>query len=129
MQNLTSLVYSFLLKANDFSSYWPKIDDAIRHAIFDRRLHVRLLMSNWQSTRPELFSYLHSLRILNSQLPCIGHYDSKSKSRKVNVPADCLSSVHKFICKNGTQGSIEIKLFEVPPYKVKIPYSRVNHAK
>lgn len=37
--------------------------------------------------------------------------------------------VHKRICKKGTKGSIEIKLFEVPSYKVKIPFARVNHAK
>ncbi|KAI6189905.1 Phospholipase D/Transphosphatidylase domain-containing protein [Aphelenchoides bicaudatus] len=94
------------------NTYWPNIDNAIRHAAFDRRAHVRLLMSNWKSTRPELFSYLHSLRALNSQLPCIEYREDG-----------------KFKCKKNTKGSIEIKLFEVPPYKVVIPFARVNHAK
>ena len=26
-------------------------------------------------------------------------------------------------------GSIEVKVFEVPPYSVYVPYARVNHAK
>jgi phospholipase D3/4 len=56
--------------------YWPKIDDAIRRAAFDRRVHVRLLMSRWQSTRSALYSYLHSLRALDSELPCVLIYNS-----------------------------------------------------
>ncbi|KAI6213560.1 Phospholipase D/Transphosphatidylase domain-containing protein [Aphelenchoides besseyi] len=94
--------------------YWPVIDDAIRHAAFDRRAHVRLLMSRWGSTRSALYSYLHSLRALNSQLPC---------DRLKN------ETTGHYYCKEGTKGSIEIKLFEVPQYKVKIPFARVNHAK
>ena len=35
----------------------------------------------------------------------------------------------QYVCKPNTSGSIEVRIFEVPPYTKKIPYGRVNHAK
>lgn len=98
-------------------------------AAFGRHVHVRLLMSKWQSTRPQLFSFLHSLRALNSQLPCVGPYNATGNLYTNQIIYKSVYLVHKVVCKPGTTGSIEIKLFEVPPYKVKVPYGRVNHAK
>ncbi|KAI6233287.1 Phospholipase D/Transphosphatidylase domain-containing protein [Aphelenchoides fujianensis] len=94
--------------------YWPLIDDAIRTAAFDRRVHVRMLISRWRSTRSEIYAYLHSLRSLDSELPC-----DRFKNR----------TTHKWECIEGTKGSIDIKMFEVPKYTVDIAYTRVNHAK
>lgn len=104
-----------------FFSYWPYIDDAIRHAAFDRRVHVRLLMSKWQSTRPQLFSFLHSLRVLNSQLPSIRFYNA------TGIRPFSETSSPSYLAKKYeySKGSIEIKIFEVPPYKVKIPFARL----
>ena len=49
-----------------FCRYWPVIDDALRKAAFDRQVHVRLLASLWNHTRPDLKFYLRSLAALNT---------------------------------------------------------------
>uniref|UniRef100_A0A7E4ZRG0 PLD phosphodiesterase domain-containing protein n=1 Tax=Panagrellus redivivus TaxID=6233 RepID=A0A7E4ZRG0_PANRE len=48
--------------------YWPIIDDAFRRAAFDRGVHVKLLMSRWNHTYTEFYSYLYSLQSLNASL-------------------------------------------------------------
>lgn len=45
--------------------YWPVIDDALRKAAFDRKVHVRLLASLWNHTRFDMKYYLQSLAALN----------------------------------------------------------------
>lgn len=45
--------------------YWPDIDDALRKAAFDRKVHVRLLASLWNHTRSDMKYYLRSLAALN----------------------------------------------------------------
>lgn len=45
--------------------YWPVIDDALRKAAFDRKVHVRLLASLWNHTRSDMKYYLRSLAALN----------------------------------------------------------------
>lgn len=47
-------------------TYWPDIDDALRRAAFDRKVRVRLLASEWESTRPDMKLYLRSLAALNT---------------------------------------------------------------
>lgn len=46
-------------------TYWPVIDDALRKAAFDRKVHVRLLASLWNHTRFDMKYYLQSLAALN----------------------------------------------------------------
>lgn len=46
-------------------TYWPVIDDALRKAAFDRKVHVRLLASLWNHTRFDMKFYLRSLAALN----------------------------------------------------------------
>ena len=41
--------------------FWPVIDDALRRAAIERGVEVKLLLSNWTSTRPEMKDYLKSL--------------------------------------------------------------------
>ena len=41
--------------------FWPVIDDALRRAAIERGVEVKLLLSNWTSTRPEMEDYLKSL--------------------------------------------------------------------
>ncbi|CAD5223745.1 unnamed protein product [Bursaphelenchus okinawaensis] len=94
---------------NNENVYWPDIDDALRSAAYGRRVHVRLLVSKWQSTRKEVLLHLKSLQDINSILPCV--YDRVQKK--------CVQE----------KGSVEVKIFEVPKYNVTIPYGRVNHAK
>ncbi|XP_013784651.1 phospholipase D3-like isoform X2 [Limulus polyphemus] len=46
--------------------YWPVIDDALRKAAVERRVHVRLLASWWNHTRPSMLYFIQSLAALNS---------------------------------------------------------------
>ncbi|XP_046910061.2 5'-3' exonuclease PLD3-like [Dermatophagoides farinae] len=85
------------------SHYWPIIDNALRRAVWERNVHVRLLASHWNDTRPYMSLFLKSLQALN---------DGDNE--------------------NTLNGSIETKLFTFPmcPFiKNPIPYSEVNHNK
>lgn len=42
--------------------YWPVLDNALRAAAFNKRVHVRLLVSCWLNTDPTMFAYLRSLQ-------------------------------------------------------------------
>ncbi|XP_018088791.1 5'-3' exonuclease PLD3 isoform X2 [Xenopus laevis] len=46
--------------------YWPDIDNHLRKAIYERNVHVCLLISCWQSSRPSMFTFLRSLAALYS---------------------------------------------------------------
>ena len=46
-------------------SYWAAIDDALRHAAFDRGVRVRLMASLWPSTSADMHQYLLSLAALD----------------------------------------------------------------
>lgn len=82
-------------------SYWPVIDDALRRAAFNRRVHVRLLASRWDNTWLEMYRYLTSLQELNIS----------SKFMKMSI------EVKLFVVPAYTEA------------QKKIPYSRVNHNK
>ena len=45
--------------------FWPVIDDALRRAAIERGVEVKLLLSNWTSTRPQMRDYLKSLTDLS----------------------------------------------------------------
>ena len=88
-------------KEDEFSdcSYWPLIDDALREAAIERKVQVRLLISLWNHTRPDMFYYLRSLSALNGVLPGV-----QIEVRLFQVPA------------YSTQ-------------QAQIPFARVNHNK
>ncbi|XP_076313931.1 5'-3' exonuclease PLD3-like isoform X3 [Tachypleus tridentatus] len=46
--------------------YWPVIDDALRRAAVERRIHVRLLASWWNHTHSSMLYFVQSLAALNS---------------------------------------------------------------
>lgn len=46
--------------------YWPRIDDALRRAAIERRVSVRLLFSNWTSTKPSEKVWYRSLNAIQS---------------------------------------------------------------
>ncbi|XP_030307847.1 phospholipase D4 isoform X2 [Calypte anna] len=46
--------------------YWPAIDNALRRAAFNYRVHIRLLVSCWTHSDPAMLHYLRSLRALNN---------------------------------------------------------------
>uniref|UniRef100_A0A914XVW2 PLD phosphodiesterase domain-containing protein n=1 Tax=Plectus sambesii TaxID=2011161 RepID=A0A914XVW2_9BILA len=50
--------------------YWSEIDNALRHAAYDRFITVRLLMSKWPHTSKEFFGFLNSLADINDHTPC-----------------------------------------------------------
>ncbi|KAK5971284.1 Phospholipase D [Trichostrongylus colubriformis] len=85
------------------NSYWPDIDDALRSAAF-RGVSVKLLVSQWNHSRPAELAFLRSLVAINDGLP--------KKSRN-------------------SGGGISVKLFTVPSSaeQEKIPFARVNHNK
>ncbi|EYC08387.1 hypothetical protein Y032_0066g3737 [Ancylostoma ceylanicum] len=84
------------------NTYWPYIDDAIRSAAF-RGVSVRLLVSHWDHSRPQMLIFLKSLVAITDALPKTKH----------------------------GRGSIQVKLFTVPATEEqkKIPFARVNHNK
>lgn len=45
--------------------FWPTIDNHLRKAAFERKVHVRLLISCWQHTDPSVFPFLQSLSALS----------------------------------------------------------------
>ncbi|CAJ0582116.1 unnamed protein product, partial [Mesorhabditis spiculigera] len=95
------LAQTIYLKSNIF---WAPIDDAIRDAAF-RGVHVRMLLSRWNHTKPEMDAYARSLLAFNGVL------------NATKRPTD--------------HGLIEVKHFVVPATKeqARIPFARVNHAK
>lgn len=56
--------------------YWPEIDNHLRKAVYERYVHVRLLISCWASSKPPMFPFLKSLAGLNSSKP---HYSVEVK--------------------------------------------------
>ena len=47
------------------TKFWPLIDNALRRAAIERGVKVKLLLSNWTSTRPEMEGYLRTLTDLS----------------------------------------------------------------
>uniref|UniRef100_A0A914XD81 PLD phosphodiesterase domain-containing protein n=1 Tax=Plectus sambesii TaxID=2011161 RepID=A0A914XD81_9BILA len=86
--------------------YWGVLDDALRSAAY-RGVKVKLLMSQWNHTRPQIFPFLRSLEAINDGLPVINRNGSKIKGR------------------------IDVKIFQVPSTaaQAQIPFARVNHNK
>jgi len=79
--------------------FWPIIDDAIRKAAIERGVEVRMLISHWDHTRPNIKNYLKSLQDLT------GAYKNTAISvRMFTVPS-------------------------FTPAQANIPFARVNHNK
>lgn len=103
----------YALDTHKGSIWWPALTDALVAGVFGKRgLHVRLLISQWQHTRPEMLTALSQLQ----------HQAELCETMK---PA--------------CTGRLEIKIFRVPGWanttsssmtKAAWPsYTRVNHAK
>jgi phospholipase D3/4 len=101
--NIAVMDYSpTTLYMGDHNRYWPNIDDALRHAVFDRGVEVRLMASWWNHSKVDMKKFLRSLSAINST----GNYNHLGKA--------------------------EVRLFVVPSYNKRqqnIPYARVNHNK
>ncbi|OTF82170.1 phospholipase D3-like protein [Euroglyphus maynei] len=82
------------------SHYWPIIDDALRRAVWERNVQIRLLASHWNDTRSYMPSFLKSLQALNGKNILKGSIETK------------------------------LFTFPMCPFiKNPIPYSEVNHNK
>ncbi|KAG9472957.1 5'-3' exonuclease PLD3 [Eleutherodactylus coqui] len=57
-------------------SYWPAIDNHLRKAVYEKNLNVRLLISCWANTKPNMFPFLNSLAALKSYK---SHYNMEVK--------------------------------------------------
>eukprot|EP00094_Tigriopus_californicus_P006032 TCALIF_05810-PB protein Name:"Similar to PLD3 Phospholipase D3 (Pongo abelii)" AED:0.45 eAED:0.45 QI:0/0.71/0.62/0.87/0.28/0.25/8/155/491 len=80
--------------------FWPIIDDRLRKAAIERSVEVRLLLSHWDHTRPDMKAYILSLMALNGT----NNGSVRIEGRFFQVP--------KFTPDQG-----------------KIPFARVNHNK
>jgi len=81
--------------------YWPKIDDALRRAAWDRAVDVKLLCGNWSNTDPIMPPLLRSLQ-----------------------------EVGEAIKAGGMNGSLEVRVLNIPVDPAgSFNYTRVNHAK
>ncbi|KAF7699209.1 5'-3' exonuclease PLD3 [Silurus meridionalis] len=49
------------MEFTSFKRYWADIDTELRRVAFERKIHVRLLISCWDSTSPLMFPFLRSL--------------------------------------------------------------------
>ncbi|KRY88159.1 Phospholipase D3 [Trichinella pseudospiralis] len=79
--------------------FWPRIDNAIRAAAFNRKVKVKLLISQWNHTKPSMFAFLNSLAAFGAGL----------------APDRILIKI--FVVPTYSEK------------QAKIPYSRVNHNK
>ncbi|KAM4696663.1 5'-3' exonuclease PLD3 [Rhinophrynus dorsalis] len=61
---------------SDRKKYWPAIDDHLRKAVYERHVDVRLLISCWKNSRPNMFTFLRSLAALHSNQ---SHYKAEVK--------------------------------------------------
>lgn len=61
--------------------YWPVINDALKVAAIDRRVEVKILMSNWTHTRPDIVRFLKSFQAVD------GAFGADVKIRLFTVPA------------------------------------------
>ncbi len=91
----------------------PVIADALLRAVFERNIHVRLLVSRWAYTYPPTIPYLHALQAMADGL-------------FANEPHD----------SDEPRGSLEIRQFMMPGWdhtqgedRLYPDHSRVNHAK
>ncbi|XP_003393457.1 5'-3' exonuclease PLD3 isoform X1 [Bombus terrestris] len=63
--------------------YWPIIDDALRTAAIERKVHIRLLISSWKHTRKSEVFFLKSLMELTDSYAGV-----KIEVRKFIVPTN-----------------------------------------
>ena len=45
--------------------FWPIIDDALRSAVYNRGIKVRVMGSIWEHTEPDMIKFLKSLQSIN----------------------------------------------------------------
>lgn len=57
--------------------YWPLIDNALRKAVIERKVQVRLLASQWTHTRPSMVFFLKSLSALGNPAILGGSIETK----------------------------------------------------
>ncbi|CAG2112046.1 unnamed protein product [Medioppia subpectinata] len=88
----------FLYQKN--THFWPLIDNALKSAVIDRKVSVRLLASHWNHTRESMPIFLHSLAAFN---------DKKLFGATIEVKL--------FVVPAFT------------PFQASIPFARVNHNK
>ena len=82
------------------SKFWPVIDDALKKAVIERGVKVRLLLSKWSHTRKSIFTFARSLDAYRTPL---GWNWGKIEVKLFQVPAT--------------------------PEQAAIPFARVNHNK
>ena len=49
-----------------FCRYWPLIDDALKTAMYNRGIKVRVMGSIWGYTEPDMIKFLKSLQSVNA---------------------------------------------------------------
>ena len=46
--------------------FWPNIDDALRRAVYERGVNVRLMGSHWNQTAPDMIRFMKSIAEVNN---------------------------------------------------------------
>lgn len=62
--------------------FWPIIDDALRQVAIEKKVHVKLLISQWAHSRPEIVNFLKSLSDLTDT-----YHGVEIEVRRFIVPA------------------------------------------
>ncbi|XP_048024463.1 5'-3' exonuclease PLD3 [Megalobrama amblycephala] len=55
------------MEFSNHKRYWTDIDTQLRRVAYERKVHVRLLISCWESTNPIMFPFLRSLASLQEK--------------------------------------------------------------
>lgn len=64
--DISVMNYSPATEFGRVKKFWPRIDNALRRAVSERRVKVRLLFSNWTHTKPEEIMWYRSLDAVQS---------------------------------------------------------------
>ncbi|EFO27645.2 hypothetical protein LOAG_00845 [Loa loa] len=67
--------------------YWPKLDNAIRATAY-RGVNVRLLVSHWKYSLPEMIHFLKSLLEINDGMPRIASHSGKIEVKLFTIPVN-----------------------------------------
>ena len=96
------------------------IDDALRSAVFNKGITVRVMGSLWNHTGPDMIKFLRSLQSINNT----GQFNGVKGILEVVRLQYNNNNSNTFYHHNINQ-----KLFQVPPVQPVVPYTRVNHNK
>ncbi|KAK6633606.1 hypothetical protein RUM44_004213 [Polyplax serrata] len=64
--HISVMEYMPLIEFGKHKRFWPDIDNALRKAVVENNVKLRLLISQWKNTKPIMIPFLKSLLALNN---------------------------------------------------------------